>query len=72
MMEQEKMKIARPTWPTEAAPSPAGRAVPRRQRHVVEYCLVVAILCFVSISTFTAVSFKHGSTASERAGVRYQ
>lgn len=67
-----KMKIARPTWPWEAASSPAGRPVARRQSHAVEYCLVVAILCFASISTITAVNFKHGSTASERVGVRYQ
>lgn len=66
------MRIARPTWPREVASSPAGRPVPRRQRHAVEYCLVVAILCFVSVSTFTAVSFKHGSSATDRVGVRYQ
>ena len=66
------MKIARLTGPSEAAASPAGRPVPRRERHAVEYGLVLAIICFASISTFNAISAKHSSNASERAAVRYQ
>jgi hypothetical protein len=69
---EPKMKIARPIGLRGAALSPAGRPVARRQSHAVEYCLVVAILCFASVSTFTAVNFKHGSTASDRVDVRYQ
>ena len=66
------MKIARLTWPRAAAGSLTSRPVPRRQRHIVEYGLVLAIIFFASISTFNAISAKHGSNASERVAVRYQ
>jgi hypothetical protein len=66
------MRIGRLTWPSEAAAAPAGRPVPRRQRHGIEYVLIVAIIGFAGLSTFNAISAKHGSPASERAAVRYQ
>ncbi len=66
------MKIARLTWPREATVPSAGRPVPRRQRHGIEFGLVLVIICFASISTFNAISAKHSSTASERVAVRYQ
>lgn len=67
-----KMKIALPTWPREATVTSAGRPVPRRQRHGVEYGLVLAILCFASISTFNAITAKHSTSAPEQVTVRYQ
>lgn len=66
------MRIGRVTWPWEATVASAGRSVPRRSRHGIEYGLVVAILCFASISTFNAINAKHSSPASERVVVRYQ
>ena len=66
------MKIARPTWPWEATLASTGRPVSRRRRHGIEYGLVVAILCFASLSTFNAISGKHGTSAPDQASVRYQ
>ena len=66
------MRIARLTWPWEAAATSTGRPVPRRERHGVEYGLVLAILCFASISTFNAITAKHSTSAPEQATVRYQ
>jgi hypothetical protein len=65
-----KMKIARPTRPWEAAP--AGRPVQRRRRHGVEYGLVFAIVCFISISTITAINMKPDLGPGDRVAVRYQ
>lgn len=64
------MKIARPSRPWEA--SPAARPVPRRLRHGVEYGLVLAILCFISISTVTAINLKPDVASSDQVSVRYQ
>lgn len=50
----------------------AGRPAPRRQRHGVEYGLALAILCFISISTVTAINLKPESPTSDRVAVRYQ
>ena len=66
------MKIGRLTWPTEAATSPTCRPVPRRQRHGVEYGLVIAILCFACISTFNAITAKHTPSSPNQATVSYQ
>lgn len=66
------MKIGRMTWPSEATILSAGRSVPRRRRHGVEYGLVLAIACFATLSTFNAITAKHGSTSTERVAVRYQ
>jgi hypothetical protein len=66
------MKIGRLTWPWEATTPSAGRSAPRRHRHGIEYGLVLAILCFASISTFNAISAKHSTSAAERVAVRYQ
>lgn len=66
------MKIGRLTWPSEATTPSASRSVPRRRRHGVEYGLVLAITCFATLSTFNAITAKHGSAANERVAVRYQ
>ncbi len=66
------MKIERPARPWETASPPAGRSVPRRQRHGVEYGLALAILCFISVSTVTAINMKPDSIASDRVVARYQ
>jgi len=63
------MKIARPARPWEEA-SPADRPVPRRQRYGVEYGLALAILCFISVSTITAINMKPDSIANDRVAVR--
>jgi len=65
------MRIGRLTWPSEAAQAPAGRPVPRRQRHGIELMLVLAIICFAGFSTFSAISATHGSSGSDRNAVRY-
>lgn len=64
------MKTARPSRPWEALP--AARPVPRRQRHGVEYGLALAILCFISISTVTAINLKPDSPSSDQVSARYQ
>ena len=68
------MRIGRLTWPWEATASSAGRSVARRHRHRhgVEYGLVVAIICFASISTFNAISAKHSTSSPDPVTVRYQ
>jgi hypothetical protein len=66
------MRIGRVTSRWEATVPSAGRSVPRRSRHGVEYGLIVAILCFASISTFNAISAKHSTSAPDRVAVRYQ
>jgi hypothetical protein len=72
------MRIGRLTWPWEATASPAGRSVARRHRHRhrhrhgVEYGLVVAIICFASISTFNAISARHSTSSPDPVTVRYQ
>ena len=66
------MRFARLTWQREAAVSSAGRTVSRRQRYGVEYGLVLAILCFASISTFNAITAKHSSSSPDQVSVSYQ
>ena len=66
------MRFARLTWPWEEAVATTGRSVPRRRRHGVEYGLVVAILCFASISTFNAITAKHTSSSPDKVSVSYQ
>lgn len=66
------MRIGRMTWPPEATISSAGRSLPRRRRHGVEYGLVLAIACFATLSTFNAITAKHSSSSPERVAVRYQ
>lgn len=66
------MKTVRPSRPWEAPAATAGRSAPRRQRHGVEYGLALAILCFISVSTVTAINLKPESPTSDRVAVRYQ
>ena len=66
------MRFTRLTWQREAAVSPAGRTVSRRPRYGVEYGLVLAILCFASISTFNAITAKHSSSSPDKVTVSYQ
>ncbi len=66
------MRFAQLTWLREAAVSSTGRSVPRRHRYGIEYGLVLAILCFASISTFNAITAKHTSSAPQSASVSYQ
>lgn len=66
------MKIVRPSRPWEAPPAPVARTVPRRKRYGVEYGLAAVILCFISVSTVTAINLKPDSPTSDRATVRYQ
>jgi hypothetical protein len=57
------MKTATVSSPTKA---------PRRGRHGVEYCLVLAISCFAALSTFNAITGQPGTVSSERVAVRPQ
>jgi len=66
------MRFARLAWPREEAVSTTGRSVSRRHRYAVEYGLVVAILCFASISTFNAITAKHTSSSPNPVTVTYQ
>jgi len=69
---ERAMKIGHLTWPREGAVPPADRPVPRRQRHGIEYGLVLAIICFASISTFNAINGKHSTSSPDRVAVRHQ
>ena len=66
------MRFARLTWPWEAAGLSTGRAVTRRRRYGIECGLVVVILCFATISTFSAITAKHTASAQRPASVSYQ
>ncbi|MGE0424689.1 MAG: hypothetical protein AB7O88_20695 [Reyranellaceae bacterium] len=45
---------------------------PRRHRLAVEYCLVVAIAGFATVSTFSAINVKQVPMSSERVAVDRQ
>ena len=45
---------------------------PRRHRLGVEYCLVLAIAGFATLSTLSAIPAKHGQMPSERVAVDRQ
>jgi hypothetical protein len=65
------MKTGYLTWPWKAATAPADRpSVPRRQRHGVEYCLVLAIVCFAALSTFNAIAAKHSPASTDQVALR--
>ena len=66
------MRFARLIGQREAAISSAGRPVSRRQRYGIDYGLVLAILCFASISTFNAISAKHSTSSPNPVSVSYQ